>query len=175
MSEPSGQTLKSQTVHTGRVFTTVSDRVRLPNGRETTMDVVRHTSSVILLPMPDDEHVILVRQYRYAIGRWIWELPAGNIEPGEDPDAAARRECVEETGQAPTTIERIGAFYPTPGYCDEEMIFYRLTRLATPVEPAMLDADEVLEPHVVSLAEARRMVRDGEIIDMKTAVGLTLI
>ena len=174
MNELTGTMLESRTTYSGRVFTAVSDRVRLPNGRETNLDIVRHPPSVILIPMPDEGHIILLRQYRYAIDRWIWELPAGNVEAGENPDDAARRECAEETGQAPSTVERIGAFYPTPGYCDENSFFYRLTGLIA-TGAGHLDADEVLEPHVVSLSDARRMVSDGKIVDMKTALGLTFI
>ena len=174
MNERRAATLESRAVHDGRVFATRSDRVRLPNGRETTLDVVRHPASVILVPMPDPDRVILVRQYRYAVDRWLWELPAGNVEPGEDPEAAARRECAEETGRSAATVERIGAFYPSPGYCDEEMIFYRLTDLA-PASGHQLDADEVLEPRVVTLAEARRLVAESPVADMKTALGLRLV
>ena len=143
MQETPAATLDRRTVHQARVFTITCDRVRLPNGHETTMDVVRHVRSVILIPMPDPEHVVLVRQYRYVIDRWIWELPAGNTEPGEEPDVSARRECAEETGQVPSSVERLGSFYPTPGYCDEQMIFYKLTGL-TPAPDARLDPDELL-------------------------------
>lgn len=129
MQERTATTIHSRPVHDGRVFQVRTDRVRLPNGSVTTVDVIRHPASVILVPMPDPDLVVLVRQYRYAVDRWLWELPAGNVEPGEDPVAAARRECAEETGRSAATVERIGAFYPTPGYCDEEMIFYRLSRL----------------------------------------------
>jgi ADP-ribose pyrophosphatase len=153
----------------------VRDRVSLPNGRDATMDVVRHRASVILIPMPDPEHIVLVRQYRYSIDRWIWEIPAGNTEPEEHPEVAARRECEEEIGQVPGVVERLGSFYPTPGYCDEEMIFFRLTGLTTPATPAPPDDDELLEPRVFSVDEARRMVERGEIVDMKTALGLELI
>ena len=175
MEEARGTAISSEMRHQGRVLTVTSDRVRLPNGHETTLDVVRHRPSVILLPMPDPEHVVLVRQYRYAVDSWIWELPAGNTEPGELPENGARRECEEEIGQAPGRIERLGAFYPTPGYCDEQMIFFRLTELTTPDVPASPDEDELLEPRVFSVVEARRMVVEGDIVDMKTALGLTLI
>ena len=174
MKERSATTLDSRAVHQGRAFETFQDRVRLPNGREATMDVVRHPASVILVPTPDPERVILVRQYRHAVNRWIWELPAGNVEPGEDPETAARRECAEETGWTAGRVERIGAFYPTPGYCDEVMIFYRLTEL-TAASHVALDADEVLEPRLVTLDEARRLVADGPVSDMKTALGLSLV
>ena len=174
MKERSAVTLDSRAVHQGRAFTTHQDRVRLPNGREATMDVVRHPASVILVPTPDPGRVILVRQYRYAVDRWIWELPAGNVEPGEEPEAAARRECAEETGWTARRVERIGAFYPTPGYCDEVMIFYRLTGLTAAADLA-LDADEVLEPKIFTLDEAREAIAEGQVADMKTVLGLRLV
>ena len=173
MKEPRATTLDSLAVHRGRAFMTLRDRVRLPNGREATMDVVRHPVSVILLPLPDPGRVILVRQYRYAVDRWIWELPAGNVEPGEDPEAAALRECTEETGWTARRVERVGAFYPSPGYCDEVMIFYRLTELTETARLA-LDADEVLEPRIFALDAARRMIAEGPVADMKSALGLRL-
>ena len=139
------------------------------------MDVVRHRASAILIPMPDPTHVVLVRQYRHSINRWIWELPAGMLNPGENAEAAARRECEEETGQVPAVVERMGAFYPTPGYCDELMIFFRLTDLTSPAEPAPLDDDEILEPQVFSLDEARRAINASDVVDMKTALGLMLL
>ena len=141
MQEAPGTTLSSRTIYSGRVFTIARDRVRLPNGHETIMDVVRHGASVILIPMPDPTHVVLVRQYRYSIDRWVWELPAGTLEPDEDVEAAALRECEEETGQVADVVERVGTFYPTPGYSDEQMIFFRLTGLTAPAEPAPPDED----------------------------------
>ena len=105
----------------------------------------------------------------------MWELPAGSVDPGEEPEAAAARECHEEIGQVPDTIVRLGAFLPTPGYCTEEMIFFRLSGLSTPNEPAEVDEDEDIEPRTFTLAEARTMVRRGEIADMKTVVGLGLL
>jgi ADP-ribose pyrophosphatase len=167
--------LASERMFDGKVFEIDRDRVRMPNGREVTVDIVRHTRSVVLLPMPDPSHVILIRQYRYAVRRWLWELPAGSVDAGEEPEAAASRECHEEIGQVPDTIVRLGAFLPTPGYCTEEMIFYRLSGLATPDHAADVDEDEDIEPRTFTLAEARAMVRRGEIADMKTVVGLGLV
>jgi ADP-ribose pyrophosphatase len=118
---------------------------------------------------------VLIRQYRYAIDRWIWELPAGSLEPGEDPVAGARRECHEEIGMVPDTVEHLGTFYPTPGFCDEKMIFFRMSGLSKPAEPAALDEDEQIEPRVFEVFEVRQRLRRGEIVDMKTAFGLTLI
>jgi ADP-ribose pyrophosphatase len=167
--------LESTTVFTGRIFNVNVDRVRLPHGREVRMEIVRHPGSVVLVPMPDADHVILVRQYRYAVDRWLWELPAGSLDPGEDALTAARRECHEEIGLVPGDLEEIGRFYPTPGFCDEHMIFFRLTGLSQPLSTAAHDEDESIEPKAFSLADARRLVQQGEIRDLKTAVGLSLL
>jgi ADP-ribose pyrophosphatase len=160
------------------VFTVEKARVRLPKGVESTLEVVRHHGSVILLPMPEPGRVILVRQYRYAIDRWVWELAAGSLKPGEDPEVGAARECEEETGLAPGRIEFLGAFYPTPGYCDELMNYYRLTELAPP-DPdrpaARQDEDEDIRTEVFDVEAVRGMIRRGEIIDLKTVAGIALV
>ena len=175
MTSTSGLTLSTRTVYTGRIFTVAVDRVRMPHGRVNDMEIIRHPISVVLVPMPDPTHVILVRQYRSAIARWIWELPAGSVETGETEEAAARRECHEETGRVPRLVERLGAFYPTPGYCDEIMTFFRLGDLERPSQEATPDADEVLEPQVFAVDDARRLIHTSDIVDMKTVVGLQLI
>lgn len=175
MKQDQGKKLSTQTVFEGRVFKVVVDRVRLPHGREVNMEIIRHPASVVLLPMPDPDHVILIRQYRYSIDRWIWEAPAGSIDAGENPQDAARRECEEEIGLTPARAIRLAALLPTPGYCDEEMIFYKLTDLSEPGGEIHKDEDEQIEPRTFSIAEARQMVARGEIVDMKTVVGLTLI
>lgn len=162
-------------VFDGKVFAIDRDRVRMPNGREVVVDVVRHPRSVVLIPVPEPGHVVLIRQYRYAVNKYLWELPAGSVDPGEEPEAAAKRECHEEIGQLPDTVVRLAALLPTPGYCDEEMIFFRVSGLSVPEEAAALDEDEDIEPRTFTIADARQMVRRGEITDMKTVVGLTLI
>ena len=175
MKDRLGTTLSINTIYRGRVFTVVNDKVKLPNGREASMDVIRHPSSVVLLPMPDIDHVILVRQYRYSIDRWIWELPAGTLEPNEDATDAAHRECQEETGYQANHLKPLGGFYPSPGYSDEMMIFFylgELKKLKTSLAP---DSDEVLEPKIFTLTEARQLVRDSGSMDMKTVLGLSLI
>lgn len=172
---PHARSLSRSKVFQGRVFHIERDRVRLPNGRTTTLDIVRHRGSVVLVPQPDATHVILIRQYRHAIGRWIWELPAGSLEAGEAPARAARRECAEEIGLEPRRIERLGAYYPTPGFCDEKMTFYRCTDLRTPRGPVERDPDEEIRPRAFTFAAAARLVRRGDVIDMKTIVGLALV
>jgi ADP-ribose pyrophosphatase len=168
---------KREVVFEGRIFKVERDRVHLPSGHTATMDVVRHPGSVVIVAMPAPDRVILVRQYRYTIDRWIWELPAGSLEAGEDPAVAAARECEEEIALVPRSVRRMRSFYPTPGFCDEEMIFFRCTDLQPPApdSPTKKDEDEDLEPRTFSLEEARRLVVEGEIVDLKTAVGLTLI
>src|SRR5262249_14500096 len=155
-----------------KVFDVDRDRVRMPNGREVTVDVVRHVKSVVLVPVPEKGSVILIRQYRYPLNRWMWELPAGSVDAGETPEDAARRECHEEIGQVPDTIVRLAALHPTPGYCDEEMLFFRVSGLADAATPAQVDEDEDIEVHVFAIADAREMIRRGDITDMKTIAGL---
>jgi ADP-ribose pyrophosphatase len=174
-SRQDADVVSTERVFDGKVFDVFRDRVRMPNNREVTVDVVRHARSVVLLPVPQPGHVILIRQYRYPINRWLWELPAGSVDNGEEPEAAAKRECHEEIGQVPETIVRLGSLFPTPGYCDEEMIFFRLSSLADPTEAAELDEDEDIEPRTFTVAEAREIIRRGEIIDMKTIAGLTYL
>jgi ADP-ribose pyrophosphatase len=178
MTERTGICLSSTECFKGRIFTVTADRVTVPNGRTVTLEMVRHPGSVVLIPMHDDERVVLIRQYRYALDRWIWELPAGSLDPGEDPAAAAARECEEEIGVIPGRVEFAGAWYPTPGFCTEVMNFYRLGSLRErgPGDPpAHKDDDEDIRVHVFTLGEARAMVRRGEIVDLKTAWGLTLV
>jgi ADP-ribose pyrophosphatase len=167
--------LSHERVYDGKVFDVDRDRVRMPNGREVTVDVVRHPKSVVLVPVPSPGHVILVRQFRYAVNAFLWELPAGSVDEGESPEQAARRECHEEIGLVPETIVRLAAMYPTPGYCDEEMVFFRVSNLEEPTEAAAMDEDEDIEAKTFELREARDMVRRGEITDMKTVAGLALI
>ena len=177
-NEKKSATLEERRViYEGRVFKLEVDRVRLPTGHVVNMDIVRHPGSVVILPMPSPDQIILIRQYRYTIDRWIWEVPAGSLKPGEDPVKAAARECEEEIGLVPHSVRRMRSFYPTPGFCDEEMIFFRCTDLRdpSPDSTAVKDEDEDLEPRVFGIEDARRLVAEGEIIDLKTAVGLTLI
>lgn len=164
-------------IYQGRVFSVEVERVRFPNGREHEVAIVRHPSSVVLIPMQHDGQVVLIRQYRPALRRELWELPAGSLDPGESPEAAALRECEEEIGLVPTRIERLSGQYPTPGYCDEEMIFFRVSGLGQPPpdSPYRPDDDEDIHRQAFTVAEAKALVARGEIVDLKTAYGLTLI
>jgi len=165
------------TVYSGKVFSVEVDRKRFPNGQEHEVAIVRHPPSVVLIPVQDDGRVILIQQYRPTVDRVLWELPAGSVDRGEQPDAAAARECEEEIGLTPRTIRRIRGLFPTPGFCDEELIFYRLSDLRQPApdSPHKPDEDEDIRAQPFTIAEARAMVERGDIVDLKTAYGLTLI
>ncbi len=143
---------------------------RLPSGTIAERDVVRHPGAAVVLPILDDGRVVLVVQHRTALGGDLIELPAGVLEPGEQPLAAAARELEEETGYRARSIEPLLVFYPTPGFCDERMHIF----LATGLEPTQqnLDEDEFIHISIRSLDEARQLVRDGGITDGKTVAAL---
>src|SRR6476619_3640153 len=158
MRVKNAERLSSQIVFTGRVFSVERAHVQLPDGRQSVQEIVRHSKSAVLIPVPEPGHVILIRQYRYSLNTWLWELPAGSVDEGETPEEAARRECHEAIGKVPATIVRLAAVYPTPGYCDEEMVFFRLSNLEDADEQAEVDEDEDIEAKVFELREAREMV-----------------
>ena len=164
-------------VYKSRVFAVEIERRRFPDGREHDVVIVRHAPVAVLVPVTGDGRVVLVRQYRAPIDRVTWELPAGGVNPGESPEEAARRECEEETGLVPHALERLGQWYPVPGYCDELMIFFRASDLRPPAPDSTHgpDEDEDIETRMVTLDEARAMVAREEIVDLKTAYGLTLV
>jgi len=164
-------------VYTGKVFSIEVERTRFPNGREFQMEIVRHPPSVVLIPIDDQGRVVLIRQYRATVGRELWELPAGSLEAGELAEQAAARECEEEIGVRPTRIERLRGLYPSPGYCDEEMIFFKVSELRPPPDdsPHRPDEDEDIQARAVTIEEAKAMAARGEIVDLKSAYGLTLI
>jgi len=164
-------------VYRSRVFSIEETRRQFPNGQEHDVVIVRHAASVVLIPMEADGRVVLIKQYRASVDRELWEFPAGRVDEGESAEDAARRECEEEIVRVPGLVERLGAFYPTPGYCDEQLIFFRVSDLHEPPpdSPHRPDEDEDISARSVTVAEARAMLQRGEIIDLKTAYALTLI
>ena len=177
MDDRSGTLISRAVKYAGRIFRLEVDRVTLPSGHTLDMEIVRHPGSVVLLPVPAPGSIILIRQYRYAIDRWIWELPAGTLKPGEDPSAAAARECEEEIGLVPHRLTRLSGYFPTPGFCDEEMIYCRCEDLRPPAADSSVrkDEDEDIEPKTFTVAEARALLESGEIVDLKTLAGLALL
>jgi len=162
--------LEHHRVYEGKVLSLDVDEVEEPGGVRALREVVRHRGSVAALPVLEDGRVVLVRQYRYAVGEPVWELPAGRLDPGETPEEGARRELEEEVGLRAGRLEPLSVFYTTPGFCDETMHLFRGTDLM-PV-PARPEADERIEAKVVALDEARAMVYRGEVREGKTLVAL---
>jgi ADP-ribose pyrophosphatase len=171
--------LESRVAYDGKIFQAVVERVRLPHrDRDSEVEIVRHAGSVVIAAMPAPESVLLVRQYRHPVGDALWELPAGSIDPGEDAETAARRECHEELGMIAGAAERLGEAWPLPGYCTEYMTFFRLTDLRVPGTDdadAHQDEDEQIEVQVFTIDQVRQMVRNGEMKDLKTAAALVLL
>jgi ADP-ribose pyrophosphatase len=164
-------------VFKGRVFSVDVEMVQLRNGRAHQVETVRHRPSVVLVPMQGPGRLILVRQFRPSVGRELWECPAGGLNEGESAESAASRECEEEIALVPGRIDRIAALFPAPGFCDEELIIFRVSDLRAPApdSPQHPDDDEDIRAQVFTVAEAKAMVARSEIVDLKTAYALTLI
>jgi ADP-ribose pyrophosphatase len=178
MSEALPELKHSDVIYKGRVFNITVDQLVYPDGRVVKMECVRHRGSVVLLPMTAPDRILLVRQYRYVVNQWLWELPAGTLEPDESLQQAALRECHEEVGKIAGHARKLLNLFPSPGFCDENMHFFLLTDLRdrqAGEAAAHQDPDEILNVKEFSVAKVREMVRAGEIVDMKTAVGITLL
>jgi ADP-ribose pyrophosphatase len=165
-------------IYEGRVFTVQIETIAQRSGRQVEMEIIRHPGSVVIVPLTDTGEIVMVRQYRHAIGRWAWELPGGSLNDDEDVRVAAQRECHEEIGLIPTYLEPLGAFFPTSGYCDEEMHFFKATGLRQPGSAdraAVQDEDEDIEAKAFTRDQLRRMIAAREIVDLKSLVGLSLV
>ena len=162
--------LSSKTVYRGRLLHVLEDEVRLPDGGRARREYIRHPGAAMMLPFLDAKTVVLVRQYRYPLGRHFLEIPAGKIDPGEDPLAAARRELKEECGFEAREWRRLTTIHPCIGYADEAIELF-LARELTHVGHAP-DDGEFLEVVTMGLTEALDWVRDGKITDQKTVIAL---
>lgn len=167
------QKLNSKKMYEGKILTLTVDNVRLPNGKEATREVILHNGGVTIIAQPDPSKVVLIKQFRYTIGKVFWELPAGRLNQNEDPVLAAKRELKEETGYIAKSLEPLGIVYPLPGYSTEVLYFFRATDLIDD-EPEP-DPDENIEVKVMDLKQAWQMVKDGEIRDAKTIAGIGLV
>lgn len=162
----------SERVFQGKAFDVRIDQLRRPDGRVSRVDVVEHIGAVALLPLDAQGRIWFVRQYRHPAGRRLLELPAGTLEPGEPPEACARRECREEIGMAAGRLERLGGFYLAPGYSTE----YLQVFLASDLEPSPLPGDEDEQLEIVRLEPERALeqVQRGEVQDAKSLAALLL-
>lgn len=175
MTDPRGLRLGSRRAFTGRLLAVDADTVRTPNGTELELEIVRHPGAAAVIPLlsptdADDPFVLLLRQYRYAAGGMLWEIPAGVLEPGEDPAECARRELREETGAEAERIERLTTIFTTPGFTDERIHLFVATGIRRgPADPR---PDELIEVHPHPLSRILEMIREGEITDGKSIVAL---
>ncbi|TCJ20417.1 NUDIX hydrolase [Parasulfuritortus cantonensis] len=163
-------TLDSTTVYQGRLLHAKLDRVRLPDGSESTREYLVHPGAAVILPIFDNGDILLERQHRYPLRRDFLELPAGKFDPGETELACAQRELLEETGYVAETWRYINTQYPCIGYSDERLVFFLARTLRH--EGDKLDHDEFLEILRVPFVAALEMVRDGRINEGKTVMGL---
>ena len=157
-------------LYEGRVFKLIRDNVTLENGATTDLDIVRHPGASAMVPLYNEDTVLLLKQYRHAVGDFIWEVPAGTLGDGEEPFECAKRELIEETGFSAAQWEKLGEITPVPGYSDERIHIF----LASDLSPSRqnLDADEVLSIHRVKLDDVMEMVKTGQIQDCKTISSL---
>ncbi len=165
-------TIETETIYEGKVFDLRRDRVRMPNGRETSLDIIQHPPAVTLVPVDENGDILFVRQYRHAAGVELLELPAGVMEAGESPEVCAGREIREETGMAASNLQAIGEFHQVPGYSNEYMYIY-LARDLKP-DPLPGDEDEYISVERYSVERAYEMAAHGEIVDAKTLASLLL-
>ena len=153
-----------------RMLELVTESVELPNGRRVDLEIVRHPGAAAVVPFLSDDEVLLIRQYRYAVGGEIYEVPAGKLDPGEAPALCAARELEEETGKRPGRLESLGSILTTPGFTDERIYLFAAFDLADAEQ--RLEDDELIELVPMSLDAALEMVWDGRLEDGKSALAL---
>ncbi|RJQ05473.1 MAG: NUDIX hydrolase [Bacillota bacterium] len=159
----------------GRVVSLRVDEVILtPGGRRARREVVEHPGAVGVVPVTAEGEVVLVRQYRYSVGEPLLEIPAGTIEPGEDPDDTVSRELAEETGYVAGETRRLASLYSSPGFCNEVIHIYLALVDPRPAELPAPDADEHLEVVMMPLDDAVALARSGGFKDAKSTVGILL-
>ncbi len=157
-------------LYSGPVFGVRRDRLIEPGGVQATRDTVVHPGSVVVLPILDDKRILLIRQYRHSVGRYLWELVAGRIEPGETPLAAARRELEEETGFRARTFRKLLDLFPTPGFVSERMILFAARGLRPGV--ARPEEDEKISLRAFTGRKLEHWIRTGKLRDAKSLAGI---
>jgi ADP-ribose pyrophosphatase len=161
-----------QILYRGRVYNLIKENVTLENGVTADMEYIEHPGATAIIPMLSDSQILLLKQYRHSLREYIWEIPAGTLDPEEKIIECAKRELIEETGYSAEKWHKLGEITPLPGYSDERIHIY----LATDLQPAEqdLDKDEIIHVHQVSFNEAVEMIKSGDIQDAKTIAGLLM-
>ncbi|BAF59510.1 NTP pyrophosphohydrolases [Pelotomaculum thermopropionicum SI] len=162
--------LSSEKIYEGKIVNLRVDTVVFPDGRTGTREVVEISEAVAVVPLTDKEELLLVRQYRHPVGKTLLEIPAGKLEPGEDPLDCARRELLEETGYEAGSMTRLFSFFSTPGFTPEELHLFMAGGLV--LKEQNLDEDEFIDVVKVPLSRALEMVWNGEICDAKSVIGI---
>lgn len=159
-------------IEKGRIFDITTENVTLPNGYTMDLEIIRHPGASAIVPITENAEVLMLKQYRHAIGGYIWEIPAGTFDGSEDPLVCAKRELTEETGYRAMHWSFLSAIIPVPGYSDEQIHLF----LARDLKPAKqdLDQDEILEVHPMPIQSVLAMISNGEINDAKTITGILL-
>ncbi len=161
--------------YSGRILNVDLDRVRFPNGTVGELEMIRHPGASAVLPFVsdptgEDPQLLLIRQYRYAAERFIYEIPAGRLDPGETPLACATRELLEETGCTAARVEPLITIYTTPGFTDEKIHLFMATGLS--MGESKLEADEFIEVVTRPMSEVLQLIERGEVVDGKTLVAI---
>ena len=175
--EPTGK-VSGERKFTGRVITVDVDQVRFPDGKIGQLEIVRHPGASAIVPLLSDPaggdpQLLLIRQYRYATEGFVYEIPAGRLEPEESPEQCARRELREETGCTAERLERVFTMYTTPGFTDERIHVFLASDLARGSHSR--EGDEFIELVTVTLTQALAMIERNEIVDAKTALALLFV
>ncbi|MGC4097672.1 MAG: NUDIX hydrolase [Nitrospira sp.] len=160
-------------IYTGKVVTLNVDTVQLPNGMTVDLETIRHPGAAAVVPIKDDGTVVMIRQFRHAAGGFIYEIPAGKLDPGEEPLNCAARELEEEVGYRAASFELLSSIFTAPGFADEVIHVYKASGLTKGRQ--QLDRDEVLEIVEMPLEQAIKSIQDGTIRDGKTIVGLQAV
>jgi ADP-ribose pyrophosphatase len=164
------KTLSSQFIYSGRAVRLRIDTVQTASGRETTREIVEHSDCVAIVAIDENDNILLINQFRKPVEKELLEIPAGGMEPGEDPVATVHRELREETGYLPQKVERLGGFYSTPGYCTEYLYLYLATDLA--FIPLQAEDTEGISLVRVPVSQISNLVTSGNICDAKSIAGL---
>jgi ADP-ribose pyrophosphatase len=163
---------KTGLIYRGKIIQLNLEKVRLPNGHVTELEIVHHPGAAAVVPFLDSERIVLIKQYRHAVGKYLYEIPAGKLIKGESPLSCARRELEEEIGYRARRFKKLASVYTSPGFCDELIHIYSATDLVKTKQN--LESCEVLEAIEVPVQKIHHMIQSGEIQDAKSIIGLEL-